>query len=77
MQLRGGVLVVPPAASLGTSLGALSPASAAGAAAPALVVTPQAVTPAVEVRMTPAEMMATPASPQTAAIIHARANVSR
>jgi hypothetical protein len=68
MQLRGGAVVVPPAASSG----ALGPASAAAvAAAPALVVTPQAVTPAVEVRMTSAQMLATPASPQTAAMIHA------
>ena len=66
MRLRGGVVVVPPASS-----GALSPASAAAvAAAPALVVTPQAVTPAVEVRMSAEEMLATPASPQTAAMIH-------
>jgi hypothetical protein len=65
MQLRGGAVVVPPAASTG-----LGPASAA-ATAPALVVTPQAVTPTVEVRMTRAEIMATPASPQTAAMIRA------
>jgi hypothetical protein len=68
MQLRGGAVVVPPAASTG----AVSPASAAAvAAAPALVVTPQAVTPAVEVRMSTVEILATPASPQTAALIHA------
>jgi len=68
MQLRGGAVVVPPAASTG----AVSPASAAAvAAAPALVVTPQAVTPAVEVRMSTVEVLATPASPQTAAMIHA------
>lgn len=68
MQLRGGAVVVPPAASSG----AVSPASAAAvAAAPALVVTPQAVTPAVEVRMSTVEVLATPASPQTAAMIHA------
>jgi len=68
MQLRGGAVVVPPAASSG----ALGPASAAAAAAaPALVVTPQTVTPAVEVRVTSAEMLATPASPKTAAMIHA------
>lgn len=71
MQLRGGAVVVPPSASSG----GLSPASAAS---PALVVTPQAVTPAVEVRMSTAEILATPASPQTAAMIHAnRARVSR
>jgi hypothetical protein len=64
MQLRGGAVVVPPSASSG----GLSPASAAS---PALVVTPQAVTPAVEVRMSTAEILATPASPQTAAMIHA------
>ena len=68
MQLRGGAVVVPPAASTG----AVSPASAAAvAAAPALVVTPQAVTPAVEVRMSTLEILGTPASPQTAAMIHA------
>jgi hypothetical protein len=71
MQLRGGAVVVPPSASSG----GLSPASAAS---PALVVTPQAMTPAVEVRMSTAEILATPASPQTAAMIHAnRARVSR
>jgi len=68
MQLRGGAVVVPPTASTG----ALSPASAATlSASPALVVTPQAVTPAVEVRVSTVEMLATPASPQTAAMIHA------
>jgi hypothetical protein len=68
MQLRGGAVVVPPAATSG----AFSPANAAAvAAAPALVVTPQAVTPAVEVHMTTVEMLATPASPQTVAMIHA------
>jgi hypothetical protein len=68
MQLRGGAVVVPPAASSN----ALNPASAvATAAAPALVVTPQAVTPAVEVRVSTAEMLATPASPKTAAMIQA------
>jgi hypothetical protein len=67
MQLRGGAVVVPPAASSG-----LSPASAAAvAAAPALVVTPQTVTPAVEVHMTSVQMLAIPSSPQTAAVIHA------
>jgi hypothetical protein len=67
MQLRGDAVVVPPAAS-----GAVNPASAAAvAAAPALVVTPQAATPVVEVRMTSAEMLAVPASPKTAAMIHA------
>jgi len=67
MQLRGDVVVVPPAAS-----SSLSPSSAAVvAAAPALVVTPQTLTPAVEVRVSAAEMMATPASPQTAAMIRA------
>ena len=67
MQLRGGAVVVPPAAS-----GATSPANAAAvAAAPALVVTPQAITPTVEVRVSTMEMLATPASPQTAAMIHA------
>jgi hypothetical protein len=68
MKLRGGAVVVPPAAS---SSG-LSPAGAAAlATAPALVMTPQAVTPEVEVRMTSVQMLATPASPQTAAMIHA------
>jgi hypothetical protein len=68
MQLRGGAVVVPPAATSS----AFSAASAASvAAAPALVVTPQTVTPAVEVRVTTVEMLATPASPQTAAMIHA------
>ena len=68
MQLRGGAVVVPPAASSGS----LSPANAAAAtAAPALVVTPQAVTPAVEVRVSTAEMLVTPVSPKTAAMIHA------
>jgi len=68
MQLRGGVVVMSPA----VSAGAPSPANAAAAAAtPALVVTPQTVTPAVEVRMTTAEMLATPASPQTEAMIRA------
>ncbi|HEY6123087.1 MAG TPA: peptidoglycan-binding domain-containing protein [Steroidobacteraceae bacterium] len=68
MQLRGGAVVVPPAASSG----ALSPTSVASvAAAPALVVTPQAVTPAVEVRVTAVELLATPASPQNVAVIHA------
>jgi hypothetical protein len=67
MQLRGGAVVVPPAASSG-----LSPASAAAAAAaPALVVTPQAATPAVEVRVTSQELLATPVSPQTATMIRA------
>lgn len=67
MQLRGGAVVVPPAASTG----AQSPAGAAAvAAAPALVVTPQSVTPSVEVRMSTEQMLATPASPQTAAMIH-------
>ena len=67
MQLRGGAVVVPPAAS-----STFSPAGdAAVAAAPALVVTPQAVTPAVEVRVSAAEILATPASPQTAAVIRA------
>jgi hypothetical protein len=71
MQLRGGAVVVPRAAS-----GALSPASAAAvAAAPALVVTPQTVTPAVEVRVSAAELLAVPASPQSAAVI--RANRAR
>ncbi|HEU4781110.1 MAG TPA: peptidoglycan-binding domain-containing protein [Steroidobacteraceae bacterium] len=67
MRLRGGAVVVPPAASSGS----LGPASAAAvAAAPALVITPQAVTPAVEVRVTAVQMLAAPASPQTAAMIH-------
>jgi hypothetical protein len=67
MQLRGGAVVVPPAASSG-----LSPASAAAvAAAPALVVTPQAATPVVEVHRTSVEMLAVPSSPQTAAMIRA------
>ena len=67
MQLRGDAVVVPPAA-----LSAFSPANAAAvAAAPALVVTPQAVTPAVEVQVSPAELLATPSSPKTAAMIHA------
>ena len=67
MQLRGGAVVVPPATSATPS-----PASAAAvAAAPALVVTPQAVTPAVEVRVSAAQLLATPASPKTAAMIHA------
>jgi hypothetical protein len=71
MQLRGGAVVVPPAASTAT----VGPASAA---APALVVTPEAVTPAVEVRVSAVEMLATPASPQTAAMIHAnRASARR
>ncbi|HYJ39467.1 MAG TPA: peptidoglycan-binding domain-containing protein [Steroidobacteraceae bacterium] len=66
MQLRGDAVVVPPAAS------SFSPAGAAAVAtAPALVVTPQAVTPAVEVRVSTAEILATPASPKTAAMIHA------
>jgi hypothetical protein len=65
MQLRGGAVVVPAAAS-----SSLSPAGDA-AAAPALVVTPQAVTPAVEVRVSAQEILATPASPQTAAMIRA------
>jgi len=60
-------VVVPPATS-----NSFSPASAAAMAAiPALVVTPQAVTPTVEVRVSTAEMLATPSSPQTAAMIHA------
>jgi hypothetical protein len=68
MQLREGTVVVPPTASTG----ALSPASAAAlSASPALVVTPQAVTPAVEVRVSTVEMLAAPASPQTAAMIRA------
>jgi hypothetical protein len=68
MQLRGGAVVVPPA----TSSGGLSPANAAAvAAAPALVVTPQAATPAVQVHMTTVTMLAVPSSPQTAAMIHA------
>jgi hypothetical protein len=68
MQLREGTVVVPPTASTG----ALSPASAAAlSASPALVVTPQAVTSAVEVRVSTVEMLAAPASPQTAAMIHA------
>src|SRR5690349_8354100 len=67
MQLRGGAVVVPPAAS-----STFSPAGdAAVAAAPALVVTPQAVTPAVEVRVSAQEILAAPASPQTAAMIRA------
>ena len=67
MQLRGDAVVVPPAAST-----SFSPASAAAvAAAPALVVTPQTLTPTVEVRVTPAEMLSTPASPQSAAMIRA------
>ena len=67
MQLRGDTVVVPPAAS-----GAFSPAGAAVvAAAPALVVTPQAVTPALEVRLSASELLATPSSPKTAAMIHA------
>jgi hypothetical protein len=57
MQLRGREVVVPPANEV--------------AAAPALVVTPQAVTPAIEVRMNATQMLAIPASPQTAAMIHA------
>jgi hypothetical protein len=69
MQLRGSEVVVPPS----TSTGANSPPDAV-AAAPALVVTP-AATPALEVHVTRAEMMATPASPQTAAMI--RANKAR
>jgi hypothetical protein len=68
MQLRGGAVVVPPAAMSG----AAGPANAAAVAAtPALVVTPQAVTPAVEVHMSTVEMLAMPASPQSAAMIHA------
>jgi hypothetical protein len=67
MRLRGREVVVPPAAA-----GGFKPAStAAVAAAPALVVTPQAVTPAIEVRMNATQMLAIPASPQTAALIHA------
>jgi hypothetical protein len=67
MQLRGAEVVVPPPAS-----GAMTPANAAAvSAASALVVTPQSTTPVVEVRMTSAEMMALPASPQTAEIIRA------
>ena len=67
MQIRGDVIVVPPVAS-----GPLSPASAtAVAAAPALVVTPQAITPVVEVRVSTAEMQAAPVSPKSAAIIQA------
>jgi hypothetical protein len=74
MQLREGAVIVPPAASAG----ALSPASAASlAAAPALVVTPQAGTPAVEVHVTSAQLLATPASPQTAAMIHANKTKSK
>ena len=68
MQLRGGAVVVPPAA---TSSAFSSSSAVVAAAAPALVVTPQAVTPAVEVRVSAVEMLATPASPQTAAMIHA------
>ena len=67
MQLRGDAVVVPPAAS--TSFGPGNAASVA--AAPALAVTPQTLTPAVEVRVSPAELLATPASPQTAAMIRA------
>ena len=67
MQLRGDAVVVPPAASTSSS----PASSAAASAAPALVVTPQTLTPAVEVRVSPAEMLATPASPQTAAMIRA------
>jgi hypothetical protein len=67
MQLRGGAVVVPPATSSTSS----AAGDAAVAAAPALVVTPQAVTPAVEVRVSAAEILATPASPQTAAMIRA------
>jgi len=67
MQLRGKEVVVPPAAASG-----FKPANtAAVTAAPALVVTPQAVTPAIEVRMNATQMLAIPASPQTAAMIHA------
>ncbi len=67
MQLRGAEVVVPPTAN-----GAMSPANAAAvSAASALVVTPQATTPAVEVRVTSTEMLALPASPQTVEIIHA------
>ena len=66
MQMRGDAVVVPPA----VSPGAFSPATAA-AAAPALVVTPQAATPALEIHVSTAEMLATPASPQTAVMIHA------
>lgn len=75
MQLRGRNVVVPPAASSG----ALSPATAASmVAASTLVVTPQAVTPAIEVRMSTTRMLAIPASPQTAAMIHVnRAKVVR
>ncbi len=74
MQLRGGTVVVPPIASGG----ALSPASAAAlSASPALVVTPQEVTPALEVHVSTMEMLATPASSKTAAMIHAnRAKVN-
>jgi hypothetical protein len=57
MQLRGREVVVPPAAAV--------------AAAPALVLTPQAVTPPIEVRMNATQMLAIPASPKTAAMIHA------
>jgi len=65
MQMRGDAVVVPPA----VSPGAFNAATAA--AAPALVVTPQAATPAVEIHVSTAEMLATPASPQTAVMIHA------
>jgi len=68
MQLRGREVVVPPAAENS----ATTPANAAAvAAAPALAVTPQAVTPAIEVRVKTVEMLALPASPQTTEIIHA------
>jgi hypothetical protein len=67
MQLRGSEVVVPPAAA-----GGFKPANtAAVSAATALVVTPQAVTPAIEVRMNATQMLAIPASPQTAAMIRA------
>jgi hypothetical protein len=67
MQLRNKEVVVPPAAS-----GTTTPVNpAAVAASQALVVTPQATTPVIEVRTTTAEMLALPASPQTVEIIHA------
>jgi len=67
MKLRGNDVVVPPAANTG----GLPANAAAVAAAPALVVTPQAATSAIEVRMNTTQMLAIPASPQTAALIHA------
>jgi len=73
MQMRGNEVVVPLASVATTPADA-----AAAAAAPALVVTPQAATPPIEVHVTKAEMLALPASPQTVEIIHAnRAKASQ